>query len=78
MKNNIKVKQITNSFSISAFSTNKEFLNKVMTFRYINKDIFDITSEILIFDDKVAYYNEEEFFIISNKQFADNQKQFFM
>jgi hypothetical protein len=49
-----------------------------MTFRYINKDIFDITNEILIFDDKVAYYNEEEFFIINNKQFADNQKQLFM
>jgi hypothetical protein len=49
-----------------------------MTFRYINKDIFDITSEILIFDDKIAYYNEEEFFIINNKQFADNQKQLFM
>ena len=78
IKNNVKVKQISNNSSISEFSTNKIFGSKVMTFRYINKDIFDITNEILIFDDKVAYYNEEEFFIINNKQFADNQKQLFM
>lgn len=78
IKNDIKVKQINNNYDVNLFSKNMEFINKVMTFRYINKEIFNITSEILIFDDKVSFYNNEEFFVIKNQEFADNQKQLFM
>jgi hypothetical protein len=78
MKNKIKVKQINNNFTVPLFSTNKEFINKVMKFRFISKEIFNITSEICIFDDKVAFYNEKEFFVIKNEEFANNQKQLFM
>jgi len=78
MKNNIKVKQINNNYTVPLFSTNKEFINKVMKFRFISKEIFNITSEILIFDDKVAFYNKDKFFVIKNEEFADNQKQLFM
>jgi len=78
MKNNIKVKQINNNYTINEFSKNKNFINKVMSFRYISKEIFDITNEIVIFDDKVAFYSKDEFYIIQNKKIADNHKQLFM
>ena len=77
-KNNIKVKQISNCSSLPKFSENKEFINKVMNFRYIPEVIFTIKSEILIFDDKIAIYNKNTFELIENKIFADNQKQLFM
>ena len=77
LKNNIKVKQITNIPTLPKFTDNDEFVNKVMTFRYVPKDIFTIDNEILIFDDTVAIYNKEELLIIEDKKFANNQKQLF-
>ena len=77
LKNNIKVKQITNIPILPKFTENDEFINKVMTFRYVPKDIFSIDNEILIFDDTVAIYNKEELLIIEDKKFADNQRQLF-
>ena len=78
MKNNTKVKQITNIPTLPKFTDNEEFVNKVMTFRYVPKDIFSIENEILIFDDTVAIYNKEKLLIIEDKKFATNQKQLFM
>ena len=78
LKNNIKVKQITNIPVLSKFSDNDEFVNKVMTFRYVPKDIFAIKNEIMIFDDTVAVYNKRELLIIEDRKFADNHKQLFM
>lgn len=78
MKNKIKVKQINNNFIIPLFSTNKDFINKVMSFRYITKDIFEVKKEIVIFDDKVAFYDKNNFTVIEDKIFANSQKQLFM
>ena len=78
LKNNIKVKQITNIPTLPKFSDNDEFVNKVMTFRYVPKDIFSIENEIVIFDDTVAIYNKNELLIIEDKKFANNQKQLFI
>lgn len=77
LKNNIKVKQITNTPTLSKFTESDEFVNKVMTFRYVPKDIFTIENEILIFDDIVAIYNKNELLIIEDKKFANNNKQLF-
>lgn len=78
MKNGVKVKQITNIPVLPKFSDNDEFVNKVMTFRYVPRDIFAIENEIMIFDDTVAVYNKRELLIIEDKKFADNQRQLFM
>lgn len=78
LKNNIKVKQITNIPTLPKFSDNDEFVNKVMTFRYVPKDIFSIENEIVIFDDTVAIYNKDELLIIEDKKIANNQKQLFI
>ncbi|MCK5332485.1 hypothetical protein KAJ41_01315 [Candidatus Parcubacteria bacterium] len=78
LKNKINVKQITNIPTLPKFSDNDEFVNKVMTFRYIQKDIFSIENEILIFDETIAIYNKDELLIIEDKKFANNQKQLFM
>ncbi|MDO9399829.1 MAG: hypothetical protein Q7T79_04070 [bacterium] len=78
LKNNIKVKQITNIPTLPKFTENDEFVNKVMTFRYVPKDIFSIENEILIFDNIIAIYNKKELLIIEDKKFAVNQKQLFM
>lgn len=77
LKNNIKVKQITNIPTLPKFTDNDEFVNKVMTFRYVPKDIFSIENEILIFDNTVAIYNEKELLIVEDKKFTNNQKQLF-
>lgn len=78
LKNGVKVKQITNIPVLPKFSDNDEFVNKVMTFRYVPRDIFAIENEIMIFDDTVAVYNKRELLIIEDKKFADNQRQLFM
>lgn len=81
LKNKIKVKQITNNPVVPKFTDNDDFLRKLMDFRYVPKDIFEIKDEILIFDDVVAIYNTEpkiKLLIIKNKDFAKNQKQLFI
>lgn len=78
LKNKIKVKQITNIPTLPKFTKSDEFVNKVMTFRYVPKDIFSIENEIIIFDDTVAIYNNSELLIIKDQKFADNQKQLFL
>lgn len=78
IKNNIKVKQITNIPTLPKFTNSDEFVNKVMSFRYVPKDIFTIENEVLIFDNTVAIYNQKELLIIEDQHFANNQKQLFM
>lgn len=78
LKNNVKVKQITNIPILPKFTNNDEFINKIMTFRYVPKDLFLIENEILIFNDIVAIYNSEELLIIEDHKFANSQKQLFM
>jgi hypothetical protein len=78
LKNNIRVKQITNIHKLPKFTDSDEFVNKAMTFRYVPEDIFSIENEVLIFDDVVAVYNRAELLIIKNKVFANNQRQLFM
>ncbi len=77
LENNIKVKQITNIPTLPKFTESDAFVNTVMTFRYVPKDIFAIEHEILIFDDTVAVYNKEELLIIKDSAYANNQKQLF-
>lgn len=78
LKNNVKVRQITNIPILPKFTNNDEFVNKIMTFRYVPKDYFLIENEILIFDNIVAIYNTEELLIIEDDKFANSQKQLFM
>lgn len=78
LKNEIKVKQITNSPILWEFSKNNEFINKVMSFRYIPKKIFDIEYEILIFDNIVAIYNDKKILIIEDRKYSNIQKKLFM
>ena len=81
LKNKIKVKQITNNPVIPKFTYNNDFSEKLMDFRYVSKNIFEIRDEILIFDDVVAIYNTEpkiKLLIIKNEDFAKNQKQLFI
>lgn len=78
LKNNIKVKQITNISTLPKFTENDEFINEVMSFRYVPKDIFSIENEILIFDDTVAIYSANELLVIRNPVFSKNQKQLFL
>lgn len=77
LKNNIKVKQITNKPNLEKFSENDEFINKVMTFRYVPKEIFDAEYEILIFDYIVAIYDFEKILIIEDKKYSEIQKKLF-
>ncbi|MBU4246355.1 MAG: hypothetical protein ABIF85_03180 [Nanoarchaeota archaeon] len=80
LKNEIKIKQITNVPIIPSFSRNVEFVNNCMFFRDLPKETFNIDNEILIFDDIVAVYNIEpklKLTIIKDKSFAENQKQLF-
>ncbi len=76
--NKVKVKQITNHYNLKEFSRNNDFIDMIMSFRYVPKNIFDIRYEILIFDNIVAIYDEKEMLIIKNKIFAKNQKQLFL
>ena len=78
LKNKIKVKQITNSYNLKEFSKNNDFINTVMLFRYVPKNIFHIKYEILIFDNIVAIYNEKEILIIENSIYAENQRELFL
>jgi len=78
LKNQIQVKQITNHYNLKEFSKNNEFIDNVMLFRYVPQNIFHIKYEILIFDDIVAIYDENEILIIENKTYAENQKQLFL
>lgn len=81
LKNKIRVKQITNIPVLPKFTENGEFVNNLMDFRYVPKNIFEIRDEILIFDDIVAIYNTEpemKLLIIKNKDFTQNQKELFL
>lgn len=81
LKNKIKVKQITNIPVLPKFTDNNEFVDNLMDFRYVSKNIFKIKDEILIFDDCVAVYRvkpEIELLVIKDKDFAKNQKELFL
>jgi len=77
LKNDIQVQQITNMSNLEQFSENSEFINSVMQFRYVPESIFNIQKEILIFDDIVAIYDNDELMILQDEKFAQAQKQFF-
>ena len=77
LKNWVEVKQITNDSTIPEFSENSEFVNQVMQFRYVPRDIFTIKKEVVIFDDIVAMYDHDEILIIQDEVFSMNQKQLF-
>lgn len=77
LKNNITVHQLSNTYDIESFSENQAFVDNVMKFRYITKEVYQIDYEILIFDDVVAIYNKKEMMIIESEKYANNQKQLF-
>lgn len=77
LENDVRVRQITNIPKFPEFTWNKEFVNQVMQFRYVPKEIFDIKKEIAIFDDKVAVYDNDEILIIEDQSYADSQRQLF-
>lgn len=78
LRNKIQVKQITNDYNLKEFSKNNDFIDTVMFFRYVPKNIFHIKYEILIFDDVVAVYDEKEILIIENSIYAESQRQLFL
>lgn len=77
-----KVKQLTNSPTIPAFTGNQLFIDTCMTFRFVPASVYDIQQEMLIFDDIVGCYQvvggEIELFVIQDQAFAKQQKQLFM
>lgn len=77
LSHSIQVKQISNTPIIPKFSSNDQFINQVMRFRYVPASTYEITNEVLIFDDSVAVYNESELMVIKDKNFAHNHKQLF-
>ena len=77
VKNRVRVQQITNTPVLPKFSNNQEFIDTVMSFRYVPKDIYDIIQEILIFDEIVAIYTKDSMLIIEDSAFAESQKQLF-
>lgn len=77
LENGVKVKQISNSPTIPKFSENSDFINQVMTFRYIPSSVYEINHEVLVFDDTVAVYNSSQMMIIQDPAFAKNYKQLF-
>ena len=78
LKNNIIVKQICNNPILPEFSINEQFINEVMSFRYVPKEIFDTEYEVCIFDDTVAIYSSEEMLVIKNKKYSRIQKKLFL
>lgn len=77
LKNEITVRQITNTSSLTKFTENSDFVNKVMSFRYIPKNVFLIKKEIIVFDNIVAMYDTKEICIIENTDFSAMQKSLF-
>lgn len=79
LENGIQVRQITNLPELPAFSENDEFVNTVMSFRYVPAEVFSIKSETVIFDDTCAIYNPEKETceVIVDAEFAAQQKQLF-
>jgi len=77
LKNNIKTKQITNISKLPEFSKDNDFVNKLIHFRYIPKEIFEIKYEMLIFDNIVAIYDSKKLLIIEDNKIANMQKQLF-
>jgi hypothetical protein len=79
--NNVEIRQITNvkDLSFDELKLRDGFKEKSFL-KYVPKDTFDITNEILIFDDTIAVYDidlEKKLFIFKNKKFANTQKQIF-
>lgn len=77
IKNGVTAQQITNNSSIEKFTENSDFVNQVMSFRYLPQEVFSIKKEILIFDNTVAIYDTDEICIIENSDFASMQKSLF-
>jgi hypothetical protein len=77
-----KVKQLTNTPTIPAFTGNQVFVDVCMTFRFVPVSVYEIQQEMIIFDDIVACYTvvgeEIELLVIEDHAFAKQQKQLFM
>lgn len=76
-----KVKQVTNTPTISAFTENQAFIDACMTFRFVPISVYEIQQEMVIFNDTVACYTVRgetiELLIIEDQAFANQQKQLF-
>jgi hypothetical protein len=77
LENEIIVQQITNISKFPEFTKDTDFVNKVMQFRYVPQEIFDIRKEIVIFDDIVAIYDDKEILVIKDEVYVEQQKQLF-
>jgi hypothetical protein len=79
--NGVKVRQLTNFREIFADWTRySRELQEIMQIRYIPREIFDIQTEILIFDDTVAMYRidpEISYTEIQDRNSADMMRAFF-
>ncbi len=78
LEEGVKVQQIINQPELSAFSENENFINQVMTFRYVPETLTKIENETIIFDDTVAFYNREQITLIKDEGFARMQHQLFL
>lgn len=79
LKNNIKVYQISNSKKfITSQNLDSNFLKNI-NILFLDKKIYKIKDETLLFDDKSVYYNFKNNIlrIINNKNYTQWQKQLF-
>lgn len=80
LKNNVKIKEITNVAYHEEYTEIKEFHQKCMGVRYINPDKLNITTEFLTYNDVVAFYTFKNGFFaveIYDKDLAKLQQQIF-
>jgi hypothetical protein len=82
LKNKVKVKQITNdkNLSLKNVGLSDKFIRTNIEVRFVPKEVFDIENEVLIFDDTVAIYDDDntrKMTIFNNSTYAKNQKQLF-
>jgi hypothetical protein len=57
-----------------------KFIRNSIEVRFVPKEVFDIENEVLIFDDTVAIYDDDntrKMTIFNNSTYAKNQKQLF-
>ncbi len=79
--NKVHTKEISNLKEIPAWTDIKQFVTDYWDCRYVDKKIFEVKFEILIYNDVYAMYNYENDDIVGveiyNKQLAGMQKQLF-
>jgi sugar-specific transcriptional regulator TrmB len=79
--NKVKVKELSNQKRLNEWTEITQFVQDYWSARYIPKDLFEITFEILIYNNVYAMYNYQNNDImgveIYNEQLANMQKQIF-